>query len=90
MAQSAKKTTELLGELKKTAHIEDYLSANSEDLLRDSFTEAINRVFRAQGRSKSEVARAAGISDIYLYQIFSGKRVPSRGKLISICLGLAA
>lgn len=88
MAWNAKKTTELLRELKQTAQIEDYLNTNQAELQFEGFAGAINRVFQAQGRSKSEVARAAGISDIYLYQIFSGLRRPSRDKLICICLGM--
>ena len=88
MIANHKKTDNLLQELKHTAQIEDYLDANREALRHESFTEAIGRVFRAQGRSKSEVARAAGISDIYLYQIFSGQRRPSRDRLIRICLGM--
>ena len=84
MAWNAKKTTELLRELKQTAQIEDYLNTNQAELQFEGFADAINRVFQAQGRSKSEVARAAGISDIYLYQIFSGLRRPSRDKLMNI------
>ncbi len=90
MAGRAKKTSELLQDLKKTAHIEDYLQKNADDLKHESQTDAINRIYRQQGRGKAEVAREAGISDIYLYQIFSGKRVPSRNRLICICIGMQA
>lgn len=88
MTEKQKKTDSLLLELKHTAQIEDYLSANRADLRPERFTDAINRLFLAQGRSKSEVARAAGVSDIYLYQIFSGQRRPSRDRLVCICLGM--
>ena len=88
MAGSSKDTAELLQDLKKTAHIEDYLRKNADDLRHESQTDAINRIYRQQGRGKAEIAREAGISDIYLYQIFSGKRIPSRNRLICICLGM--
>lgn len=88
MAEKSKNTSELLQDLKKTSHIEDYLRENADDLKHESHTDAINRLYRQQGRSKSEVARAAGISDIYLYQIFSGRRIPSRNRLVCICLGM--
>ena len=37
--------------------------------------------------SKSSVLKNADINEIYGYQILSGKRTPSRNKLISICIG---
>ena len=40
--------------------------------------------------SKAALARAAGMSEIYLHQIIGGKRNPSRNRVICICLGLEA
>ncbi|MCR5088390.1 MAG: XRE family transcriptional regulator [Oscillospiraceae bacterium] len=54
------------------------------------FTETFNRMYQAQGRSKAEIARLSGTSEAYLYQIFSGARVPSRDRLLCICIGMCA
>ena len=82
------KTGDLLQELKKTAHIEDYFRENEGGFRSETFTRALNRLFEGQGKSKAEIARASGISDIYLYQIFAGNRLPSRDRLACICLGM--
>ena len=88
MTIPAKSTGDLLQDLKNSAQIADYLQGNKDALLQDSFTDELNRLYKTQGRNKSEIAREAGISDIYLYQIFSGRRVPQRNRLISICLSM--
>ena len=88
MMIGTKKTTDLMTELKKTEHIEDYFHGNEENLRNETFVNALTNYFEKQGRSKAEIARASGSSDIYLYQIFAGKRVPSRDRLTCICLGM--
>ena len=87
-AMKAKKTTELLRDLKKSRKFADYLKKNGAELRNHEFTETINRLFQSQGQSKAMIARAAGTSEAYLYQIFSGARVPSRNRLLCICIGM--
>ena len=81
-AMKAKKTTELLRDLKKSRKFADYLKKNDAELRNHEFTETINRLFQSQGQSKAMIARAAGTSEAYMYQIFSGARVPSRNRLL--------
>ncbi len=85
---AVKPTGDLLQDLKNSAHISEYFQNNQASLLTGSFTDELERLYRTQGRNKSEIARAAGISDIYLYQIFSGRRIPSRDRLLCICLSM--
>ncbi len=85
---AAKTTGDLLQELKDTAHIRDYIKTNEPAFVATDFAKELKRLFEGQGRNKAEIAREAGISDIYLYQIFSGKRVPTRDRLICICMGM--
>ena len=40
--------------------------------------------------SKAEMARQAGISEVYLHQVFSGRRNPSRDRLTALCVGMGA
>ena len=83
-----KKTDDLLQELGKTAHIDEYLRGNENSFRNESFANAMNRFFAGQRKSKAEIARSSGISDIYLYQIFAGNRLPSRDRLACICIGM--
>ena len=40
--------------------------------------------------SKAALAKQAGMSEIYLHQIFAGRRKPSRNRLLCLCFGLEA
>ena len=86
--KTRKNTTELLRDLKRTARFNDFAERNESSLQHRAFTETLNRLYREQGRSKAEIARAAGISEAYLYQICSGARVPSRNRLLCIGIGM--
>ena len=78
LSKTRKNTTDLLRDLKQSEKFSDFVKKNGKSLKHGEFTETLNRYFRSQGRSKAEIARAAGISEAYLYQICSGTRVPSR------------
>ena len=45
---------------------------------------------KGSGLSKAELARRAWISEVYLHQVFSGRRRPSRDRLLCLCIGLGA
>lgn len=47
----------------------------------------LDRLLKEKNLKKSTVIKAAEISEVYAYQIFSGLRVPERNKLL--CLGVA-
>lgn len=40
--------------------------------------------------SKAALARKSGMSEVYLHQVFSGRRNPSRDRLLCLCIGLEA
>lgn len=88
VSAKGKKTDDLLQELGKTAHIDEYLRGNENSFRNESFANAMNRFFAGQRKSKAAIARSSGISDIYLYQIFAGSRLPSRDRLACICIGM--
>ena len=35
-------------------------------------------------------AKQAGMSEVYVHQVFSGRRTPSRDRLLCLCIGLEA
>ncbi len=86
--KNGKNTSQLLQELKKCAHFSDFVNNHGGDLQYSEFSETLNRIYNTQGRTKAEIARAAGTSEAYLYQIFSGVRIPSRNRLLCICIGM--
>lgn len=85
-----KNTDTLLGELTSTPNLSKFLAANQEQFINESFVEMLQTLFRKSGLSKAALAKKSEISDVYLYQIFSGERTPSRDRTICLCFGLSA
>lgn len=50
----------------------------------------LTRLYETKDLTKAELARRSGISEVYLHQVFSGRRTPSRDRLLCLCIGLHA
>ncbi|MDL2234099.1 helix-turn-helix domain-containing protein [Ruminococcaceae bacterium OttesenSCG-928-L11] len=85
---STKTTDELKHEIQAAADIEDYLRNNDENMLRQSLSEHLNGLLEQKGISRADVVRGSLLDRVYVYQIFSGEKTPSRDKLIAIVFGL--
>lgn len=85
-----KNTNDLQQELISSPNLNIFLSDNQEHFNTDSVAELLNRLFTSKNISKAALAKQAGMSEIYLHQIFAGKRNPSRNRLLCICYGLGA
>ena len=48
----------------------------------------LDKIPTAKHLPKARVARNSGLNRIYVYQILSGKRIPSRDKLIALAFGM--
>lgn len=85
-----KTTGELQQELMDQPNIEAYLSDNQSCFMEQGILELLE-VLRAQcGLPKAEIARRSGMSEVYLHQVFSGRRNPSRDRLLALCVGMGA
>ena len=83
-----KPTEELLEKLAKTKQLDDYLKENKEFMVDSSLCELLNQLLKEKNCNKIEAIKGAELNEIYGYQIFSGKRIPSRDKLICIAIGI--
>lgn len=83
-----KTTEELNHEIKRISDVEDFLVRNKEHLLICGLPEYLDRMLEQKGVSKADVVRGSMLDRTYVYQIFSGKKMPSRDKLIAIAFGL--
>lgn len=88
MIKHEKTTYELLNEIKSSKEIESFLSKNETEFAEANLSEYIELLISEKGLQKSKVVARSGLNRIYAYQIFSGKRFPSRDKLIAIGFGL--
>ena len=85
-----KNTSDLQYELTNATDLKKFLSENQEHLINENFTEMLQQMFKKSGLSKAVLAKKARTSEVYLYQIFSGERTPSRDRTICLCFGLSA
>lgn len=88
MSDKEKTTDELLNEIKNTYEIERFIEKNAEEFQSEPLYVVLNKILKEKGLKKSEAVARSGLNRIYGYQIFSGKRLPSRDKLLALCFGL--
>lgn len=90
MEINKKETDDLRQELMESESLEQFLTDNEKNFSSESVSEILFRLFNRSDLSKAELARHSGMSEIYLHQIFGGRRSPSRNRLLSLCFGLHA
>ena len=83
-----KDTKNLQDVLMTSESLSNFLEENQDKFISESVTDILNRVFSDQKISKAALAKRSGMSEIYLHQIFAGRRTPSRNRLICLCYGL--
>ncbi|MDO4265720.1 MAG: helix-turn-helix transcriptional regulator [Eubacteriales bacterium] len=83
-----KDTNNLKQELMTEADIDSYIKNNERYFSERSITDLLAELYERQNISKAELARRAGMSEVYLHQLFSGRRNPSRDKLLCLCVGM--
>ena len=84
------KTTEMLmNEIKNADDVDDFVSANEQEIQGLSLSGYLRELLEKYKLDKSEVFRRAGMSDNnYGYELFrSDEKKASRDKLIQICIG---
>lgn len=85
-----KNTDDLRQELMQAPNLDRFLSTNREQFSNESLVESLNRLLGEKRISKAALAKQAGMSEVYLHQIFAGRRTPSRNRLLCLCFGLEA
>lgn len=87
MQKHEKTTDELLNEI-KSSKLEKYIEHNSQEFSEITLHEYIGNLITERDMKKAKVVARSGLNRIYAYQIFAGKRMPSRDKLMAIGFGL--
>ena len=90
MRMQKKNTDDLRQDLMQAPNLDRFLSTNREQFSNESLVESLNRLLGEKRISKAALAKQAGMSEVYLHQIFAGRRNPSRNRLLCLCFGLEA
>ena len=85
-----KDTNNLQQELMTAPDLDRFLSENQDNFLSGNILELLNALFQKRNVSKAALAKQSGMSEVYLHQVFSGRRNPSRSRLLCLCFGLNA
>lgn len=84
----SKSTDDLQQELMEQPNLNAYIHDNQEQFSDSSMLSLLTELFARKKLSKAELARQAGISEVYLHQVFAGRRRPSRDRLLCLCISM--
>jgi len=82
-----KDTVALQSELRRSENIEQFVKENKSEFGIVSVSEYLSGLLKKYNLEKCDVTKRGGFAGNYVYQIFNGKKNPSRDKLIQIALG---
>lgn len=82
-----KDTSKLVEELGICPDFKSFYHENKDYMVKEDLSSLLDQLMKKYDLKKSQVIRAAEMSEVYAYQIFSGLRVPERKKLL--CLAVA-
>ena len=85
-----KNTDDLQQALMESPNLDSFLTDHQAQFVDESVPDLLNRIFTQKNVSKATLAKQSGMSEIYLHQIFAGKRNPSRNRLLCLCYGMEA
>lgn len=85
-----KNTDDLRQELMESPDLDQFLTDNQENFDGGKIGEMLNALFQKRRVSKAALAKLSGMSEVYLHQVFAGRRNPSRSRLLCLCFGLDA
>ncbi len=85
-----KNTDELQTQLRSAKDISLFLEENRGSFSSMDFPGTLEKMIAKKGITKAALAERSGMSEVYLYQVLSGKRNPTRTRIICLCIGLRA
>lgn len=84
-----KSTGELLAMLKNTSNFPTYAASASDDFIEECAPHiALNALIKEKHLKKSEVIKRSGLNREYAYDILSGRKNPTRSKVLALCLSM--
>lgn len=87
---SDKTTGDLRQELMEGNSLDSYLRGNADLFVNQDVVALLTGLYEQKHLTKAALARQAGMSEVYLHQVFAGRRNPSRDRLLCLCIGLEA
>lgn len=83
-----KSTQELLEVLSKSKKIEEYIVENNSEFINIPLCKYIDNIIKEKKLKKPDIINKSNINVQYAYQIFGGKKMPSRTKVLQLIFGM--
>lgn len=83
-----KSTQELLDILKNTPSFSNYTEQEEAELIEVSLSDYLNRLIQEKNQDLPSLIRKSGLDRTYCYQIFDGRKRPSRDKVLALCFAM--
>ncbi|MBQ7974074.1 MAG: helix-turn-helix domain-containing protein [Clostridia bacterium] len=83
-----KDTSEIVEQLQLSPDFQSFYQENKDYMVDKSLAELLEQLLKQSGISKSAAIKNAEMSETYGYHIFSGKRIPERGKVLALAIGM--
>ena len=84
----SKDTTKIVEELGLCPDFKTFYSENKDYMVKENLSELLEKLLQKYNLKKSQIIRAAEMSEVYAYQIFSGLRIPERKKLLGLAVAM--
>lgn len=81
-------TSEIVEQLQLSPDFQSFYQENKDYMVDKSLSELLEQLLEQSGISKSTAIKNAEMSEVYGYHIFSGKRLPERGKVLALAIGM--
>lgn len=84
-----KDTSKIVEDLGLCPDFKAFYNENKDYMVKADLSQLLYELITKYQLKKSQVIRAAEMSEVYAYQIFSGLRIPDRKKLLCLCIGMS-
>jgi hypothetical protein len=83
-----KDTAEIVKQLQLSPDFQCFYQENKEYMVDKSLAQLLDQLLQQTGISKAKAIKNAEMSEIYGYHIFAGTRIPERGKVLALAIGM--
>lgn len=83
-----KSTGEIVKELELCDNFQTFYEDNKDQMITDTLSHMLEELLASTGMTKAQAIKNSELTEVYGYQIFSGKRRPDRRKLLALAVGM--
>lgn len=83
-----KDTSEIVKQLRLSPNFQSFYQENKEYMVDQTLAQLLAQLLQETGISKSAAIKNAEMSEVYGYHIFAGSRIPERGKVLALAIGM--